>query len=73
MIKRMIAITILMISISMNATANDGGKDKWPNSRTSSKSFKKHGQPYLTNKGINYKKMRKAHKRAKPLGCKGVY
>jgi hypothetical protein len=65
MIKYMIIIiTILMISVSMSVTANDGGKDKWPNNRTSSRSFKKQGQPFLTHSGLNYKKLRKAHKHA---------
>jgi hypothetical protein len=76
MIKYMI-ITILMISVSMSATANDGGKDKWPNNRTSSRSFKKHGQPFLTNHGLNYKKFRKHQIRAKRQrnnrsGCNGA-
>ena len=76
MIKHMIVIITLLIS--MSATANDGGKDKWPNNRTSSRSFKKHGQHFLTDHGINYKKLRKAHKHAKRRisrkgGCSGAH
>lgn len=80
MIKHMIAIiTVLMISVSMNATANnDGGKDKWPNNRTSHRSFKKHGQRFLTNHGIDYKKFRKYQERARRQknrrgGCNGAH
>ena len=78
MIKSMITITILMISISINATANNDGKDKWPNNRKSSRSFKQHNQPFLTEHGLDYKKLRKHQARAKRQisrngGCNGAH
>lgn len=61
MIKLM--ITVLMLSISINVSANDG-RDKWPNNKKTHRSYKQHGQPFLTDSGLDYRRMRKHHKRA---------
>ena len=71
MIKIMITFTMMVLTISATANNHDG-KDKWPNSK-SKKEFKRNNQPYLTKNGLDYKKLRKAHKNAKHNECRGAY
>ena len=63
MIKYLIAMTVLMVTISANASELNGGNDKWP--KRSARTYKQHGQPFLTNNGVNYKKLSKHQQRAK--------
>jgi len=74
MIKHLIAFTLLIFTFNVSASVTDGGKDKWPNTK-SNRQYKLHGQPYLTDRGINYRKLRKAHRRAmqRPNRCRGAY
>lgn len=72
MIRFLITFTMLLLTISVTASTTDDGKDKWPNSKTK-REFKRNNQPYLTKNGLDYKKLRKAHKNVKHNECRGAY